>query len=113
MEKQEKTSKKKRSVIVGAISSLLVNALIGVFILLALVGADHICPDYFKKEEEENDLSSLMFAHALVEYGRWAAFLLIIVMPVLMNIATYIICGFWVSVLFQIVLYFAITLRYY
>ena len=112
MEKQEKTSKKKNVAGVAA-CSLLVNALIGVFILLALVGAEHICPEYFKEEEEENDLSSLMFAHAIVEYGRWAAFLLIIVMPALMNIATYVICGFWVSVLFQIVLYFAITLRYH
>ena len=106
----EKSKKKEKKV---KVLSVLPYFFIGVFILLLLAGVDYICPEYLKEDDENNNLSNLMLAHALIEYGWGASILLIIVLPAIMNIATYIICGFWISILFQIVLYYTITNRVY
>ena len=106
----EKSKKKEKKV---KVISVLPYFFIGIFILLLLAGIDYICPEYLRENDEKNDLSNLMLAHSLIEFGRGASVLLVIVLPALMNIATYIICGFWISILFQIVLYYAVTDRVY
>ena len=106
----EKSKKKEKKV---KVIGVLPYFFIGVFILLLLAGTDYICPEYLKENDEKDNSSNLKLAHALIEYGRGASILLIIVLPALMNIALYIVCGFWISVLFQVILYYVVTNRVY
>jgi hypothetical protein len=114
MKEENKNNKKSSDKIASAIGSIIsgiilltVMAFIGVFMFLIVVGVDEICPDYFKSVvKDKDDLAPLKLSAIIQEYGRLSSIIIIIILPITFNILFYWICGFWLTIAIQVIIYF-------
>ena len=86
--------------------------LIGIFIIYGSLGIHEVCPEYFKeKRKGEDDLVDMKLFIRAKEYGFVSAMLIIFIIPIIFNIASYIIAGWKITMFLQLGLY--LTLPYW
>ena len=86
--------------------------LIGIFIIYGSLGIHKVCPEYFKEmRKSKDDLVDMKLFIRAKEYGFISAMLIIFIIPIITNIASYIIAGWKITMFLQLGLYF--TLPYW
>lgn len=93
------------SSIITEIISLSIVAFVGVFMFLFIVGVDEICSEFLESYRKGDDLASLKLCEAVQEFGELSSVLVAILLPIIFNILFYWICGFWLTIIIQIIIY--------
>lgn len=107
-EKKEDKSGKLANIISSTITEIIllsVVAFIGIFMFLLIAGVDEICPEFIKSYKNEDDLASLKLLDAVQEFGTFNLVFVVILLPVIFNILFYWICGFWLTIVIQVIIY--------
>ena len=107
-EKKEDKSGKLANIISSTITEIIllsVVAFIGIFMFLLIAGVDEICAEFIKSYKNEEDLASLILLEAVQEFGIFNLVVVVILLPVIFNILFYWICGFWLTIIIQVIIY--------
>ncbi len=90
--------------------NFMIYLFVGIFLIYGSLGVHKVYPEYFK-ERRKGPVDNMKILAEIIEYGFVSAALIIFIMPIIFNIASYIIAGWKITMFLQLGLY--LTLPYW